>query len=610
MYILRFTFIVAILFVFALCLPVEAAKHIIVIYDESLSMVSLSIGGSRRTIMNSEDINRVNDYLTDILFEDVSQRLRNTDRDTYIRECDPAYVGGPLYESGDIITYATYTDRRHEIISRKQVKRAEFRQQLPTEFTGQVSYLIHAEVEVYDQLYNEEDDESYWIFVTDGDIDNSAQSGPNIADVLKRYTEIKEVEFNDPMIIGIFVNNHVSIQVRKIKKRGEIEEVFIANRTMLTDPVKKIQLSKDETGQFTSETLIINTRNLDKTKFELNKVDVELYEQDGTPLQITDADNTIDTLKVAPILLHGHSPPYEFQISLPANPEIAATSNTLKLRVNFNYNGEKKSTTMPLTQYETVIKSVFVNDPEKSNLQENRIQLRFSDNAYHTTLVVKSESTNKDAFRIENIRAHIEYKDERKLCDVSVKTIPEKLDEPFQIMVSKVKNFDLYGNKLVLNIDYSYEGTTESETIKFDYDRSGDNGVFLILILTVLGCGLLVLLMFVAVQTFKKLFGSEKIEYQIILGKVEQEGMQPDDVHFFTLKDGETLSFGAGRAAELYFDAGSSAVLRCKRGEFQICENYDENGQVIMPGQTFTITRDDGDVVHIYFEIEDDEQQS
>lgn len=610
MYIFRFAFIVAILSIFALCSHIEAAKHIIVIYDESVSMVSLNIRGRKEIFMNSEDINRVNDYLTDILFEDISQPLRNTSKDSHIKKCDPAYVGKPLYEIGDILTYATYTDQRHEKITRKQVQRDEFRQQLPTKFTGQVSYLLRAEVEVYDQLYQVEDDETYWIFVTDGDVDNSGESGPRIGEVLMRLAEIED-KYDAPMIFGILVNDRVRIQVRQIKERAEIDEVFIANRTTLTDPVKKIQLSKDEMGQFMSETLIIDTESSDKTKFKLNSVNVEIFDKFNEPLQIANGDNGFGVLNVPSVSLYRHPPPYEFQISLPTNPEIAAPDNALKLKVDYTYNGKKKSYLMPLTQYETVIKSIFVTDSEKPDQQENRLVLRFSEDAYRTTLVVRSESPNKDAFKIVSIRAHIEYKDEAKLCDVSVKTIPKKLDEPFQIMVPKVKNFDLYGNKLVLNIDYSYEGTTESETIKFDYDRSGESSVLLILILAVLGCGVLGLLGLVAFRTFKKLFGRENTEYQIMLGEVQREGMQPGDVHFFTLKDGEALSFEAGRAAELYFDAGSSAVLRCKSGEFQICESYDdENGQVIVSGQTFTLTRDEGDVIYIYFEIENDKQQS
>ena len=609
--ILRSTFVVVILLAFSFCSPVEAARHIIIIFDVSSSMYRLNRATGIDTKMASEDIRRVNEYLTNLLFTNTSQSLRHSN-DSIIKECDAAYVGKPLYQSGDIITYAEYAEKRYTKIDKKQVRRDEFRRKLPDpmnlrrSFRGRVSYLLRAETEVYDELYREVDSETYWIFVTDGDVDRSGQNDPNIAEVLTRHAAIED-KYEDPMITGILVNRHVKIEVRKIQKRGEIDVVFIANRTALNEPVKKIHLSKDETGKFISETLIVDTNNSDKAKFKLNSVDVEVFDKYDKPLQIANDDDGFDVLKVAPTVLYGHSPLKEFQISLPANLEIAIPGNTLKLEVAYDYNGKQKKHSIPRIDYETVIKSISVSDLDNPNQQEDQVELRFSDNSYRATLVIQSESPNKDAFKIENIRAHIEYKDKRKLCDVSVKTIPEKLNEPFQIMAPKVKNFDWYGNKLVLNIDYSYEDTTESETIKFDYNRSADNSVFLILISAILVCGVLGLLGLLAFRKFKELFGSEKIEYEIILGKAEQEGMQPDNVHFFPLKDGETLSFGAKRTAELCFDVGSSAILRCKRGEFQICESYDDkNGQVIRSEQTFTLIRDDGDIIHIYFEIVDD----
>lgn len=595
----QFTIIVAIFFIFALCSPVAAAKHIIVIYDVSGSMVSLNIGGGGKTYMKSEDIRRVNDYLTDILFKDTSQPLRNMAKDSHLKKCDSAYFGRPLYQSGDVLTYATYTDRRDEKMTRKQVRRDEFYRQLPTKFPGQVSYLDRAEVEVYDELYLNTDDETYWVFVTDGDIDRSEARDPEIRNISKRLVEIEE-EFYSPMIFGIFVNTHVKIEVRRIQKRIEHDTVFIANRTVLNEPVKEIQLSKGDVGQLMSETLIIDTRNSDKTKFKLGSVNVEIFDKSNKLLQVA----------ATPISLHGHSPPYEFRISLPENPEIAATGKALKLKVNYNYDGEEKSYSTPLMQYETVIKSVFVIDPEKPDQRENRLILRFSENAYRTTLVVKSESPNKDAFRVENIRTHIEDKNEQKLCDASVTTIPEKLDESFQITVSKVKDLDLYGNRLVLNINYSYEGLLESETIKFYYDRSGESSGFLMVIGVILGVGVFVVLVFVLVRVVKKLFGGSNIEYEIMLGEVEQAESRSNDVHYFTLKDGETLSFGAESADGPYFAQRSSAVIRCKRGDFFLCENDDdEDGQPIVSGETLTLTRDEGNVIHIYFEIVDDDQE-
>ena len=608
--ILRYIFIVAILLVFSFCQPVDAAKHIIVIYDASISMVRLNIGGNVKTYMKSEDINRVNNYLTDLLFKDTSQPLRNANKDTYIKECDAAYVGKSLYQSGDILTYANYADLRDEKITRKQVQRGEFQRQLPTKFTGQVSYLLRAEVEVFDELYRAEDDETYWVFITDGDVDNSGKSDPGIRDVLKRHTAI-EGEYDDPMIVSILVNNHVRIQVRRIQKRGDIDAVFIANRPALNEPIKEIQLSKDDAGQFISETLIIDTKNADKTKFKLNNVNVEVFDKFGKPLEIVKDANGVSVLKVASVSLNGHSPPHEFQIPLPSNPEITAPGNTLKFEIFYNYNGKEKTYPMPPTKYETVIKSIFVSDLDNPNQQENELKLRLSESEYLATLVVRSESPNKDAFRIENIHCHIKYKDDQKLCDVSVPTTPQKLDEPFQIKVPNAKDLDWFGNKLVLNIDYQYEGTSETETIEFPFDPSGGNNGFLIGVLILIGIVILVGGVVALVQFVRKMVSPPSIEYQIMLQEVSEEGMSLSEGQFFSLTDGEMLSFGVGNTDELYFDVGSSAVLRCRRGEILLCDNnYDEEERAIRSGETLTLTQNKGDEVQVYFKIVDDEQQS
>ena len=143
--------------------------------------------------------------------------------DSQIKECDAVYVGKPLYQSGDILTYAEYAKRRSTKLNRAQVRRDEFQRQLPNPMTpkksfyGKVSYLLRAEVEVYDEFYNDADNETYWVFVTDGDIDNSGKSDPGISSVLRRLAEIED-EFHSPMICGVLVNNHVRIQVRKLRK--------------------------------------------------------------------------------------------------------------------------------------------------------------------------------------------------------------------------------------------------------------------------------------------------------------------------------------------------------------------------------------------------------
>ena len=382
--------------------------------------------------------------------------------------------------------------------------------------------------------------------------------------------------------------------MRRIQKQTP-DAVFIANRTVPNEHIKEIQISKDDTGQFISETLIINTNNSDKIKFKLKSVNVKICDKNGKPLQNT---------KVTPVPLHGNIPPYEFQISLPANPEIAASGNKLKLEVNYNYNGKEKTYSMLPTG--TVIKDIFVSDLDNPIQQAEKVELRFTKGAYLTTLVVRSENPDKTPFRIRNIRCHILNKDDQKLCDASVKTTSQKLDEPFQVMVPNEKNLDLSGNKFVLDIDYHYNNTTKSKTIKFPFETHGSNQGFLIAIFIILGVAGLAVVGFVLGRPPKK--NSKK--YQIMLAEVDHEDISSNNVHSFTLADGETLSFGPGNINDLNFDVGSSALLRCRKGEFWFYENAnEEEGQKLNSGETLTLTKDVGDEVQVSFNIGSNEPQ-
>ena len=295
----RYTLIVSVFLIFFLFSPMAAGKHIIVIYDVSGSMVRLSTD----IYMESKDIRRVNEYLTNLLFTDTSQALRDKVNDSYIKKCDAAYAGKPLYQSGDILTYAEYAEKRSTKLDRAQVSKSEFQGQLPNpmtlkkSFDGKVSFLLRAEVEVYDELYRDADDETYWVFVTDGDIDNSGESDPGISSVLKRHAEIED-EFYSPMIFGVLVNNRVRVQVRKLRK-SIVNIIFFATPTKLGKPVKEIQLTKDDEGKFISETLTVETHNPAKSNFKLNSVNVEIVDKFNKPLQIV-KDNKFNVVEVQP----------------------------------------------------------------------------------------------------------------------------------------------------------------------------------------------------------------------------------------------------------------------------------------------------------------------
>ena len=135
-------------------------------------------------------------------------------------------------------------------------------------------------------------------------------------------------------------------------------------------------------------------------------------------------DNTTGLLLIDPIELHGARPPHEFHISLPANREIAAPNNMMKLEVTYSCNGEDQVFPAPRMNYTAEIKTIYVarlNDPDRPAKQ---LEMLFSDDKYSESLTIQTESPNPDAFQIDQIRCHIQYKDGRKLCDV---VVPEKI---------------------------------------------------------------------------------------------------------------------------------------------------------------------------------------
>ena len=595
MNIIRFVFIVTLLL--TLYFPIANAKHIIVVYDVSSSMYKLNVASGPSTKMTSEDIQRVNDYLTNIIFLNASQFLHDSD-DTHIRHCEPAYVGKPLYQNGDIITYAEYAKRRYPKLNRQQASRYEFQAKLPDpkdlrrSFFGQVSYLLRAEVEVYDELYSGNDDETYWIFVTDGDVDRSAESDPNYSDILQRHTSIED-KYDDPMIVGILVNGHVRIEVRRIQPISET--MFIANTVTPNKLVEEIILKKNKSGQFYSEPLFIDTNVSNKTKYKLNSVNVEVFDRNGNPFQFVNDDSGVSTHTLAPVLLHGKVPPAKFQIPLPINAYIT-DSGKLQLKVNYSFKGKDDTYTL-YTEYEPVDSNVYISNLDNSIKPIEKVILRLSEGSYRVSLVVRTESTNKTAFRVGNIRCRILYEDNRQLCEGSVATIPNNLDEQFEIVVPKEKDLKKYGNRLVLDIDYHYNQTAESETIQTLFDTRGDtSGVLSIILIIIIAIVLIIGIVFLINRVLKGVTGGVPHEIRLQTdGKEERT---------FPLTNGTAVSFGQAREGEYTYDTGSSARISCEKGKILFHRDaHDEKGDELTTNQTLEIQNSDGEQVNIHFEF-------
>lgn len=588
-----------------LFLPIATAKHIIVIYDVSGSMVSLKSGGKVKVFMESDDIKRVNNYLMNILFTNTSQSLRHTN-DSYIKECESVYFGKPLYQSGDIITYAKYAKRRTTEISRAKVSRDEFERELPnpTEpkdaFPGLVSYLLRAETEVYNELYKSSDGETIWVFVTDGDIDNSGKSDEEIDLILQQLAKIED-NFYSPMIFGLLVNKHVKIEIRRLQERQEIDAIFVAKPKKPKDPVQKIQCSRENNGQFISETLIIDTKNTIKTKFKLKTVNVEIVDEFNKPVQIATAEGP-ENLTVASVVLNNQSPPYNFRILLPIQPEVATPGNKLSLEVIYNYNGEDKIHSPTPIDYTAAIDSIYVSNVESPEQQVEVLNLIFSDGAYRGELVIQSESPNKSAFKIDEVRGEIQYKDNRKLEDATLLATLDRLGDTLQIEVPKNNRLKWYGNKLVLEIDYTYDGDAKSETFEMSIDPKGGGGDFPMWILWVL------LLLVVGIIGFFIVRGliPRSTPLNISVTEVNEQGTPLQQTKYFDFKNKMTVEFGEQGPVDLRYDVGSKASLYCEKKTILFIEDPDaEDAQVLDFPVTLTISPDEETKVHIRCELVD-----
>ena len=601
----RYILTISVFIIFILFSPmIAAAKHIIVVYDVSGSMVRLGTN----VYMESKDIRRVNKYLADLLFINASQVLHDKVNDSYIKECDAAYVGKPLYQSGDILTYAEYAERRDVELDRAQVSESEFQRHLPDSMTlrasfyGMVSYLLRAEVEVYDELHRATDDETYWVFVTDGDIDNSGKSDPGISSVLKRLAELED-EFYSPMIHGIFVNNHVRVQVRKLRKRDIIKTVFFATPTKPGESVREIQLTKDSEGQFISETLNVKTHNSVKSNFKLNSVNVEIVDKFNKPLQIL-KDNKFNVVEVPPISLDGKSPPTKFRIRFPEHPEIAAPGNALKLEAIYNFKSENKiySPKQPI-KYTAVIDSIYVSNLDNPEQQVKELSLNFSEDTYRVDLVVQSESYDKKAFRIDQLQCHVQYKDGRKLCDAAVPKEIE-LGKPFSVEVAKQDRLDWYGNKVAFEIEYKYNKNAKSATIEMPYKLVGGGTGFPMWLLLLLLVPVLGVVVYLLIRRIRP----DPVVHSITLTEVSEAGTSLRETAHYTLEDKATLEFGPRGPNELRFDVGSDAFIRCRKKNLRLFEDADdEEALILVLPETLTLRRgEDDDEVQVRCEIADD----
>ena len=335
---------------------------------------------------------------------------------------------------------------------------------------------------------------------------------------------------------------------------------------------------------------------------------MEIVDKYNKPLQIVTKDNTSNILEVASVSLHGKPPPNEFRIPFPANPEIAAPGNALKLEVTYSYNGaDKDPYSAPLMNYTAVIDSIYVANLDDPDRQAKQLDFHFSESTYRGDLIIQSESPNKKAFQINQIRCHIQYKDGRKLSDATVSPAEVSLGKPFRVEVPEADPLDWYGNKLVLNIDYYYEGTAKSATVEIPFKLQGGTGGFPIWLLWLLLIPLLVAAGFFLIRRLILSIMPRPVEYHIALTEVSGAGTPLRETQYFTLENEATLEFGPRGPDELRFDVVSTAFLYANKKEILLFTDDDnDEGQILELPEMLTLSRGEEGEVRIRVEFVDE----
>ena len=315
-------------------------------------------------------------------------------------------------------------------------------------------------------------------------------------------------------------------------------------------------------------------------------------------------DSTTGMLIIDLIELHGARPPHEFHISLPANREIAAPDNKMKLEVTYSFNREGEVFAAPIMNYTAEIKTIYVTRPNDPERPVKELQLLFSDDKYSESLTIQTESPKRDAFQIDQIRGHIQYKDNRKLCDVVMPEKIKRIGEPFTVKVPKQDRLDWYGNKVVFKINYKYGEENQNQTIEMPYKLVGGGTGFPIWLLWVLLVPVLGVVVYLLICRIRL----APVVHSITLTEVNEAGPLSGESAHFTLENETTLEFGPRGPNELRFDVGSDAFIHCRKKNLRLFEDADdEEIRILDLPETLTLRRSEGDdEVQVRCEIADD----
>jgi len=203
-----------IIFLMQFSISLLAQRHIVVHYDVSGSMYPRN-----QLKMNDNDFERLNQYLLDLLYQDVKVQTRAPDSVTseYTGE-----VRGPLLGDQDVLTLILVETDTKILLRRDKPSRQDLEELLPKnkdDFRGRDTYLKRAKVEMYRNLVREEE-LTFFILISDEDEDRSdyerrnAEVEAELLDYAKKFEELP--------VMALLVNNYVAIKVDRIGERGRL----------------------------------------------------------------------------------------------------------------------------------------------------------------------------------------------------------------------------------------------------------------------------------------------------------------------------------------------------------------------------------------------------
>lgn len=524
---LRLLLLLCVLIVAGIPCDAVARKHIIIAYDISGSMYRIA----GKTRMSEADLDRLNSYLTQILFDGVSENVSNS-QDGIILPFD----SGPLYQDGDMLSYFRFaTEIFDEFQRQRNVSKTGFVRKLPkthADFRGQDTAFSKARVHIYDELYRQ-NEKTYWIVISDEDEDISLGDIENKE--LKQRLARFEREFFQPPVFQLLVNNHVTLRIREIFRYEQLPQssdaVYIATSQNPNQPAQIVAFSKEKGSGFRSETLHLDTSDTEKADFQLERVEVQIVSENGGTLH-----------NLEPVSLNGISPPKTFQLRLPPNLSAAKnSSNKLQLTTHYRYRGKAKKRSY-LSSYTTIIDTLYLALANQPNRHVDEIIFSPEGDFYinKDPLVLQTESSTPEKFQIKDIAFSVTTQGGNELFPP--KDIPMKSDilpASLKLRVDKMQQFKKRTNQITLTVNYKYDGSPRKRPIVHKYKiKTPLSPLPFVIAGIVLGLGAIGLL----VRWLYGVIGSGRSRTQeITLLDMSSTGTGRSDT--FTLRNGDVVHF-------------------------------------------------------------------